>query len=66
MRKPVKPNDAVHAGSMQLARFTTMMIAKQSQKASPIAPPTMPVLSVATAIFALNLGLPVRRRYHLY
>jgi len=31
------------------------MIAKQSQKDSPIEPPTMPVLRVATAILALSL-----------
>lgn len=57
IRSPVRPKDAVHAGNRQLARFTTRMMAKQSQKASPMLPPTIPVLSVATAIFALNLDL---------
>jgi len=56
MRRPVKPNDAVHAGNKQLRRFTTTMIAKESKNARPKAPPTMPVDNVATAILALNLA----------
>jgi hypothetical protein len=56
MRKPVNPNDAVHAGNKQLRRFTTTMIAKESQNARPKVPPTMPVDKVATAILALNLA----------
>jgi len=56
MRRPVKPNEAVQAGKRQEAMFTTRMIAKQSQKESPILPPTIPVDSVATAMLALNLA----------
>jgi hypothetical protein len=55
IRSPVKPKDAVQAGSRQLAILTTRIMAKQSQKESPMEPPTMPVLKVATAILALSL-----------
>jgi hypothetical protein len=54
---PVRPKVAVHAGKRQLARFTTTMIAKQSQNERPILPPIVPTLRVATAMFALNLLL---------
>ncbi len=56
MRKPVNPNPAVQAGIMQLKRLTTRIMAKQDQKDRPMAPPTEPTLSVATAMFALSLG----------
>lgn len=55
IRKPVSPNDAVHAGKRHEAMFTTRIMAKQSQKDRPIDPPTIPVDNVATAILALNL-----------
>jgi hypothetical protein len=55
MRKPVNPKDAVQAGKRQDAMFTTRMIAKQSQNAKPMLPPTIPVERVAMAILALNL-----------
>jgi hypothetical protein len=55
IRSPVRPKDAVQAGNRQLAILTTKMIAKQSQKDSPIEPPTVPALRVATAILALSL-----------
>lgn len=52
---PVRPNEAVHAGSRHDATFTTSMIAKQSQKDRPMLPPTIPVEIVATAMLALSL-----------
>lgn len=55
IRSPVKPKDAVQAGSRQETTFTTIMMAKQSQKDKPILPPTIPVDKVATAMLALNL-----------
>lgn len=55
IRSPVSPNEEVHAGNRQLTTFTTTMMAKQSQKERPKAPPIIPVLRVATAILALNL-----------
>jgi hypothetical protein len=55
IRKPVSPKEAVQAGRRQEATFTTRIMAKQSQKDRPMLPPTMPVESVATAMFALNL-----------
>ena len=55
IRNPVSPKVAVNAGTRQLRRLIMMMIAKLSQKARPMLGPTMPVLSVATAILALNL-----------
>jgi hypothetical protein len=55
MRSPVSPKVAVQAGSKHAMTFTTIMMAKQSQKARPISPPTMPVFKVATAILALIL-----------
>jgi hypothetical protein len=63
IRKPVNPKDAVQAGRRQDAMFTTRMIAKQSQNASPMLPPTIPVERVAMAILALNL---YRRSVFLY
>src|ERR1700712_4289492 len=53
--RPDSPNPAVHAGMRQASKFTTTIIAKQSQKDKPIAPPIVPTLSVATAMLALNL-----------
>jgi hypothetical protein len=55
MRRPVRPNVAVHAGRRQAVRLMTTMMAKQCQNERPMAPPTMPVLSVATAMLALSL-----------
>lgn len=55
MRRPVRPKDAVQAGIMQAKTLMTTMIAKLDQKSRPMLGPTMPVLTVATAIFALNL-----------
>ncbi len=55
IRKPVSLNDAVQAGKRHDAMFTTRMIAKQSQNARPMLPPTIPVDKVATAMLALNL-----------
>lgn len=55
MRKPVKPKEAVQAGKTQETTLTTRMMAKESQKERPMLPPTMPVDSVATAMFALSL-----------
>jgi len=54
--KPVNPKDAVQAGKRQLMRFTTTIIANESQNARPNAPPTIPVDNVATAMLALSLS----------
>jgi hypothetical protein len=56
IRSPVRPKVAVHAGIAQVNMFIAIIIAKLSQKFRPIIGPTMPVLRVATAILALNLG----------
>jgi len=55
IRNPVKPKDAVQAGSKQETTLTTRNMAKQSQKLRPMLPPTIPVDNVATAMFALSL-----------
>lgn len=52
---PDSPNPAVQAGIRQASKFTTTIIAKQSQNARPIAPPIVPTFRVATAMLALNL-----------
>lgn len=52
---PVNPNPAVQAGMRQASKFTTTIIAKQSQNARPMAPPVVPTFRVATAMLALNL-----------
>lgn len=56
MRSPVKPNAAVQAGIRSLKRFTIRITMKLSQKDRPMEPPNVPVLSVATAMFALSLS----------
>ena len=53
--RPVRPNVAVHAGSIQANTLTTTMIAKLDQKSKPRLGPTMPVDNVATAMFVLSL-----------
>lgn len=53
--RPVSPKVAKKPGKRQLMRLVTTMIGRLSQKASPMLGPTMPVLSVATAMFALSL-----------
>lgn len=57
IRRPVKPNVAVHAGSMQEKTLTRTMMAKLSQKLRPIDGPTIPEDSVATAMLADSLAI---------
>lgn len=64
MRSPVSPKAAVHAGRRSLTKLTTRMTMKLSQNLRPIAPPRAPVVSVATAMFALNLTLLVMFANH--
>lgn len=55
IRKPVNPNVAVHAGSRHVKTLIMTMIAAELRKSSPMLGPTMPVLTVATAMLALSL-----------
>lgn len=55
IRRPVKPKDAVQAGIIHAKTLMTTMIAKLDQKSRPMLGPTIPVLTVATAMFALSL-----------
>lgn len=66
MRRPVRPKDAVHAGIMQAKTLMTTMIAKLDQKSRPMLGPTIPVLTVATAMFALNLAQSVKWKFRCH